>query len=259
MLAERGGDPDVERLMEGFAFLTARIRERLDDDVPEVIHTLTDLLLPHYLRTLPACSIVEFTPVAGALRTRQRSRAAPSSRPPRSRAPRAASAPPRTSTSCPLTVLTDVVVDTRSPSSPTMRVQLQTHEAGRAAVFHPDGVRLYLHAEPQVCTMLALWMMHHLRRVSRCAGSPSGAQGHRARRGSVRPSGFEAAARCSRGRSSRPGGYRLLQEYFTLPAKFNFFDVEGPRRGGPPGPKTASRSSSSSSARPRCRRAARAT
>ena len=72
MLSERGGDPDVERLMEGFAFLTARIRERLDDDVPEVIHTLTDLLLPHYLRTLPACSIVEFTPVAGALRTRQR-------------------------------------------------------------------------------------------------------------------------------------------------------------------------------------------
>jgi hypothetical protein len=28
-----------------------------------------------------------------------------------------------------------------------MRVQLQTHEAGRAAVFHPDGVRLFLHAE----------------------------------------------------------------------------------------------------------------
>jgi type VI protein secretion system component VasA len=53
MLAERGGDPDVERLLEGFAFLTARIRERLDDDVPEVIHTLTDLLFPHYLRTLP--------------------------------------------------------------------------------------------------------------------------------------------------------------------------------------------------------------
>ena len=35
LLSERGGDPDVERLLEGFAFLTARIRERLDDAVPE--------------------------------------------------------------------------------------------------------------------------------------------------------------------------------------------------------------------------------
>ena len=29
MLAERGGDPDVERLLEGFAFLAARVRERI--------------------------------------------------------------------------------------------------------------------------------------------------------------------------------------------------------------------------------------
>src|SRR5207248_4042903 len=72
LLAERGGDPDVERLLEGFAFLTARIRERIDDEIPEVVHALTDLLLPHYLRPLPACSILEFTPVAGALRGKHR-------------------------------------------------------------------------------------------------------------------------------------------------------------------------------------------
>jgi len=72
MLAERGGDPDVERLLEGVAFLTARIRERLDDSVPEMVHDLTELLLPHYLRPLPACSIVEFQPIPGALRARAR-------------------------------------------------------------------------------------------------------------------------------------------------------------------------------------------
>ena len=31
LLAERGNDPDVERLLEGFAFLTARIREKIED------------------------------------------------------------------------------------------------------------------------------------------------------------------------------------------------------------------------------------
>ena len=34
LLVERGADPDVERLLEGFAFLTARIRERVDDACP---------------------------------------------------------------------------------------------------------------------------------------------------------------------------------------------------------------------------------
>src|SRR5512138_473290 len=72
LLSERGSDPDVERLLEGFAFLTARVRERLEDGVPEVAHDLAELLVPHYLRPLPAATIVEFTPTPGALRGRTR-------------------------------------------------------------------------------------------------------------------------------------------------------------------------------------------
>ena len=46
MLAERGGDPDVERLLEGVAFLTGKIRQKLDDELPEVIHSVAALLFP---------------------------------------------------------------------------------------------------------------------------------------------------------------------------------------------------------------------
>src|SRR6266545_1881155 len=70
LLGERGGDPDVERLLEGFAFLAARVRERVEDGVPEISHDLAEALLPHYLRTVPASSIVEFQPIPGALRAR---------------------------------------------------------------------------------------------------------------------------------------------------------------------------------------------
>src|SRR5512141_2881929 len=80
LLAERGGDPDVERLLEGFAFLAARIRERLDDAVPEVIHDLTEVLLPHYLRPVPACSVLEILPNPGALRARTPRSTRPSAR-----------------------------------------------------------------------------------------------------------------------------------------------------------------------------------
>lgn len=55
-------DPYVERLFEGFAFLMGRLREKLDDDMPELTEGLVTLLWPHYLRTIPSLSIVEFTP-----------------------------------------------------------------------------------------------------------------------------------------------------------------------------------------------------
>ena len=46
MLAERSGDPDVERLLEGVAFLTGKIRQKVDDELPEVIHSVASLLFP---------------------------------------------------------------------------------------------------------------------------------------------------------------------------------------------------------------------
>ena len=35
LLSDRGSDPDVERLLEGVAFLCGRIRQKLDDELPE--------------------------------------------------------------------------------------------------------------------------------------------------------------------------------------------------------------------------------
>src|SRR5271165_57664 len=68
MLADRGVDPDVERLLEGVAFLTGRIRQKLDDEVPEFLQSVGSLLFPHLMRPLPSASILEITPVANALR-----------------------------------------------------------------------------------------------------------------------------------------------------------------------------------------------
>jgi type VI secretion system protein ImpG len=55
-------DPYVERLFEGFAFLMGRLREKLDDDLPELTEGLVSLLWPHYLRTIPSLSVIELTP-----------------------------------------------------------------------------------------------------------------------------------------------------------------------------------------------------
>ncbi len=62
MLAEEGADPDVERLLEGAAYMSAAIREKLDDELPEIIHSLLNMVAPHYLRPLPSATIMAFTP-----------------------------------------------------------------------------------------------------------------------------------------------------------------------------------------------------
>ena len=55
-------DPHVSRLIEGFAYLTARIQHKLDDDIPELSDALLSVLFPHYLRPIPSMSVVHFAP-----------------------------------------------------------------------------------------------------------------------------------------------------------------------------------------------------
>ena len=40
LLSGPSTDPDVERLLEGTAFLTGLVREKLDDEFPEIVHNL---------------------------------------------------------------------------------------------------------------------------------------------------------------------------------------------------------------------------
>jgi len=60
-------DPFVERLFEAFAFLSGRIHERLDDDIPEFTSGLLELLFPHFLRPFPSCAILEVKPIPAAV------------------------------------------------------------------------------------------------------------------------------------------------------------------------------------------------
>lgn len=52
-------DPHVERLLEGFALLSARIHLRLDDDFPQISTAVLEALYPHYVRPIPSMSIVQ--------------------------------------------------------------------------------------------------------------------------------------------------------------------------------------------------------
>src|SRR5690606_4274511 len=58
-------DPYVERLLEGFAFLAARVQLKLKAEFPRFTQHLLELVYPHYLAPLPSMAVAEFEPVLG--------------------------------------------------------------------------------------------------------------------------------------------------------------------------------------------------
>jgi type VI secretion system protein ImpG len=55
-------DPYVERMLEGFAFLTGRVHLKMDAEFPRFSQRLLELIYPNYLKPTPAIGIVRFTP-----------------------------------------------------------------------------------------------------------------------------------------------------------------------------------------------------
>lgn len=58
-------DPHIERLLEGFAFLAARIHLKLDAEFPRFTQGLLETVYPDYLCPVPSMAVVKFEPEPG--------------------------------------------------------------------------------------------------------------------------------------------------------------------------------------------------
>jgi type VI secretion system protein ImpG len=228
MLAAAGADPEVERLLEGVAFLTGKIRQKLDDELPEVIHSVASLLFPHYLRQLPATSIVEFTPLPNVVRERL---TVPRDSEVGSVPVDGTSCRFRTTMDVELTPLAieDVRLDTGAQLAQSLRIGVRV--AGGVAL-SAIGLRklcFYIHGERRVQDDLRLWIGAHLERVSLATVDDSGRDTVVATlpAAAVKLVGFEEEESLIPFPRTVYPGFRLLQEYFILPQKFAFFEVSG--------------------------------
>lgn len=58
-------DPYVERLLEGFAFMAARVQLELEGQQPAFAAHLLEMLYPHYLAPIPSMAVVQMFPEEG--------------------------------------------------------------------------------------------------------------------------------------------------------------------------------------------------
>jgi type VI secretion system protein ImpG len=226
-LAEIGADPDVERLLQGFAFLTGRLRQKLDDELPELTQTLMQMMWPHYLRPLPSMAILQFEALPKAVR-------APLAI---ERGTEVASVPVdgtacrfRTCYGVRLLPLELDEAEVETPPRAHARIRLGfrlSPDADPEQLREEDRLRIHLHGEPAITNALYLSLTRHVREVIVRGRGPEAAGERRLGPEAIQPVGFgDDQALLPYPFHAFPG-YRLLQEYTSLPQKFLFLDVVG--------------------------------
>jgi type VI secretion system protein ImpG len=237
-------DPHVERLLEGVAFLNARVRLKLDDQFPDFTQYLLDALFPQYVMPTPAMGIITLAPtpgegalLAGPVVARGSTMFATLS---------TESITPvqfRTGQDVRLWPLKLVAADylaTRTAvatatgtaiGEAAVRLRLEMTVDGSLADLDLDTLDLFIDGAEDVPGRL----LHQLLAESWPALLCSPERGRRdawsVAGGDVEPLGLDAeqALLPSDLRSFR--GYRLLAEYYAMPEKFRFIRLTGLRSG----------------------------
>lgn len=235
---ERCEDPHVERLLEGFAFLAARVHLRIDDDFPEISESLLSIVYPHYIRPIPSMTIAEFhlDPKEGKMTTGLKVDAGSTlySRP-------VGGVPCKFRTSHDLTMWPLAISEAQFRPPDQLRPEIHAPDAVAVCRLKltclPDvqfkamplsSLQFYLHGEGALThTLYELLFNSCTRIIIRDPRPHSGIRPVHLPASALHPIGFkEEDALLPTPRRSF-AGYRLLQEYFTLPERFLFVELTG--------------------------------
>ena len=231
-------DPHIERLLEGFAFLAARVHLKIDDDFPEITESFLNVVYPHYVRPLPAMSLVEFQldPEQGKLTTGYR---IPRDTLVYSRPVGGVPCKFKTCYDTTLWPLTVTAAQWRTPdrlsppvkdleSTAALRLEFQCLPELTFEKLELASLRMHLSGDANlVYTLYELLCNNCLRIIARDPTPGSKRKPVLLPASALRPVGFAD----DEGMLPYPGrsflAYRLLQEYFSFPEKFLFLDLFG--------------------------------
>lgn len=236
--AGRCEDPHVERLMQAFALLTARIRKKLDDRFPEITNALLEVAYPHALRPLPAATVVQFEGGADPARMVE-ARTIPAGTS-LSAAGEIDGVRCRFRTAYPVslqpvaveaaTLSPDRVVQSGRPAGAVglLKLSLRCHAPGGwASLKGPGTLRFFLDGGEPVASILYECLFDRLCEVWISGESKGGEPFRRVLpKSAVRPVGFALDEGLYPIERRTSPGSRLLQEFFAFPWKFLFFDLD---------------------------------
>ncbi|MGH1470078.1 MAG: type VI secretion system baseplate subunit TssF [Cellvibrionaceae bacterium] len=235
-------DPHVSRLIESFAFLTARIRHSIDDNFPELTEALMGILYPDFYAPFPSMTIIQARVIEKVAESKLSV--------PKSTVYYASAGE---FGDCYYTTLgesqvlpvslknaTFSNVPVKAPSLPNdfyarpavksvLKVQILPFEQAKPAEITDNKIRFYINSQPQIAFKLYEFLMH------RSVGVAIARNSHDTEAIFIPPSSImscefdetqgqssETIAADGRGSSA----HRKIIEYFVFPNKFLFVDIE---------------------------------
>ena len=236
-------DPYVERLLEGFAFLAARIHLKIDAEFPRFSQRLLEVVYPHYLAPTPSMAIVQIPFDATAATTSDSGCAL---------LPRGSvltsSEIPGIKTRCTFITGHDLAswpIDIVEAAAGALggdleigrhlsgkvpkgeiRLRLKYQEGVHSEGRYPEKLTFYLNADDALASWLYEALMGH------CMGVIVSGQDNRGFSKFLpltvlEPEGFHADQSLLPTDSRVFQGYRLLHEYFAFPQRYLFFSING--------------------------------
>ncbi len=237
-------DPYIERLMEGFAFLTSRVQLKMDAEFPRFSQRLLEIIYPNYLSPTPSMAIAELQPDSskgdisngfvvprGTMMDSQTLK--------------------KNGITCSYTTAHDVTLQPvriagvelggipadiplaslglqHSGCVSALRIRLECYESVTLNNLQLDQLMFYLAGpDMQAQQLLELLMQHSVGLIGQTVEAQP--QRRALALDGLRQEGFAAEQALLPNDLRNFEGYRLLQEYFAFPARFQFFSVNGLR------------------------------
>lgn len=235
-------DPYVERLLEGVAFLSARVQLELEMQFPVFTSHLLEIVYPHYLSPTPSMMIAQFMPdlASSGLKTGYK---IPRHTSMRSRLMEGEQTPCefRTAhdvTMWPIEITEAEYIDSRgglvaagvgsnTPARAGIRLRLKRAKDANIADLQMDDLTLYLDRQSG-----RSWQLHELL-CTQTVGLAGRSSDRRADWTVSLPDGALSQVGMTQEEALLPtprrsfDGYRLLQEYFAMPERFLFVKLSG--------------------------------
>ena len=233
-------DPFVERLLEGFAYLTARIQHKFEAEFPRLTEAILESVYPHYLAPLPSMLVTEFEPdltdgglADGYVIPRETSL--------RGNLGSNQTTPCVFRTSQAVTLWPLEIVEasyvTREINTLGLPSQLQAKAAFRirlnvtagltAKALKTDELDFYIRGSGDIPFRVYEQIFAHGKKVFVQAGTGRLKASVSLPGTAIFPIGFEDDEALLPHGPRSFGGYRLLREYFAFPQRFLFFRLKG--------------------------------
>jgi type VI secretion system protein ImpG len=230
---EHSEDPHVERMLQSFALLAARIDVKLDDDYPDFTEALIEVLFPQYLRSIPSCCIAQvrtdavFEKLTAPLTIARGTQFVAKATECGFRSTYDVTLAPLHVTQGSYTASPHAPTGTILPAETTGLVSLGISATRAAALLNaaaPPRLRLHLAGAREV--IAALNDALHLKTVAAYVEADGLGRWKRLEFSPVSAVGFDDGETLVAGSDETPAALRLLMEYFAFPEKFAFIDLD---------------------------------